>query len=88
MYDDLFGFKYDSLSCNLHFVERDKKNLITTHKGISLVTIMTNSFKSEEMIAKWEMELLDIAQGKSSKKEFLKDIEVKIKEAILKYIGK
>nr|WP_249170058.1 DNA topoisomerase 3 [Fusobacterium necrophorum] len=67
------------------FVERDKKNLIATHKGISLVTIVTDTFKSAETTAKWEMELSDIAQGKSSKEEFLKDIENEIKEAVLTY---
>ena len=65
------------------FVERDKKNLIATHKGISLVTIVADTFKSAETTAKWEMELSDIAQGKSSKKEFLKDIENEIKEVVL-----
>lgn len=67
------------------FVERDKKNLVATHKGISLVTIVSDTFKSAETTAKWEMELSDIAQGKSSKEEFLKDIENEIKEAVLIY---
>ncbi|HEL1622130.1 DNA topoisomerase 3 [Streptococcus suis] len=67
------------------FVERDKKNLVATHKGISLVTIVSDTFKSAETTAKWEMELSDIAQGKSSKEEFLKDIENEIKEAVLTY---
>lgn len=67
------------------FVERDKKNLVATHKGISLVTIVEDTFKSAETTAKWEMELSDIAQGKSSKKEFLDAIENEIKEAILTY---
>ncbi|HES6088746.1 TPA: DNA topoisomerase 3 [Streptococcus pyogenes] len=67
------------------FVERDKKNLIATHKGISLVTIISDTFKSAETTAKWEMELADIAKGKSSKEKFLKDIESEIQEAVLKY---
>ena len=67
------------------FVERDKKNLIATHKGISLVTIVSDTFKSAETTAKWEMELADIAKGKSSKEKFLKDIESEIQEAVLKY---
>ena len=67
------------------FVERDKKNLIATHKGISLVTIVSDTFKSAETTAKWEMELADIAKGKSSKGKFLKDIESEIQEAVLKY---
>lgn len=57
------------------FVERDKKNLVATHKGISLVTIVSDTFKSSETTAKWEMELSDIASGKSSKEEFLKGID-------------
>ena len=67
------------------FVERDKKNLIATHKGISLVTIVSDTFKSAETTAKWEMELSDIAQGKSSKEEFLEEIENEIKEVVLTY---
>ncbi|NWO24434.1 DNA topoisomerase 3 [Peptostreptococcaceae bacterium oral taxon 081] len=67
------------------FVERDKKNLIATHKGISLVTIASDTFKSAETTAKWEMELSDIAQGKSSKEEFLEEIENEIKEVVLTY---
>ena len=68
------------------FVERDKKNLVATHKGISLVTILSDSFKSAETTAKWEMELSDIAQGKSSKEEFLEEIENEVKEVVLTYI--
>ena len=67
------------------FVERNKKNLIATHKGISLVTIVSDTFKSAETTAKWEMELSDIAQGKSSKEEFLEAIENEIKEAVSTY---
>lgn len=67
------------------FVERDKKNLVATHKGIRLVTIVSDTFKSAETTAKWEMELSDIAQGKSSKEEFLEAIENELKEAVLTY---
>ena len=67
------------------FVERDKKNLIATHKGISLVTIVSDTFKSAETTARWETELADIAKGKSSKEKFLKDIESEIQEVVLKY---
>ena len=68
------------------FIERDKKNLIATHKGISLVTIVSDTFKSAGTTAKWEMELSDIAQGKSSKKNFLEAIETEIKEVVSTYI--
>ena len=67
------------------YVERDKKNLIATEKGISLVTIVADSFKSAKTTAQWEMQLTKIAKGKSSKKEFLEGIENEIKEAVLTY---
>ncbi|HEK9862958.1 TPA: DNA topoisomerase 3, partial [Streptococcus equi subsp. equi] len=41
------------------FIQRDKKNLVATHKGISLITIVADNFKSAETTAKWEMELSD-----------------------------
>ena len=67
------------------FIERDKKNLIATHKGISLITIVADTFKSAETTAKWEMELSDIAQGKSSKEEFLNTIEYEIRNELSHY---
>lgn len=70
---------------NKGFVTRDKKNIIATHIGISLVTIVAEAFKSPETTAKWEMELLDIANGKIGKKEFLSKIEREIKDTISLY---
>lgn len=67
------------------FIQRDKKNLIATHKGISLVTIVADSFKSAETTAKWEMELSDISQGKSSKEEFLRRVEAEIRNELSRY---
>ena len=67
------------------FIERDKKNLIATRKGKSLIEIVADTFKSAEMTAQWEMQLSDIAQWKSSKEEFLDSIEAEIKNAVAKY---
>lgn len=67
------------------FIERDKKNLIATHKGISLITIVADTFKSAETTAKWEMELVNILQGKSSKEEFLNTIEHEIRNELSHY---
>ena len=64
------------------FIERDKKNLIATNKGISLVTIVSDTFKSAETTAKWEMKLSDIANGKANKDDFLKCIENEIRETV------
>lgn len=67
------------------FIERDKKNLIATYKGISLVTIVSDAFKSAETTAGWEMKLSDIANGKADKDDFLKGIENEIRETVGKY---
>ncbi|HEK9346695.1 TPA: DNA topoisomerase 3 [Streptococcus equi subsp. equi] len=67
------------------FIQRDKKNLVATHKGISLITIVTDNFKSAETTAKWEMELSDISQGKSSKEEFLRRVEAEIRNELSRY---
>ena len=64
------------------FIERDKKNMIATPKGKSLIEIVADNFKSAKTTAKWEMELSEIAQGKSSKKEFLEKIEEQIKHTV------
>lgn len=64
------------------FIERDKKNLIATNKGISLVTIVSDTFKSAETTAEWEMKLSNIANGKANKDDFLKCIENEIRETV------
>lgn len=67
------------------FVERDKKNLLATHKGINLITIVAEKFKSAETTAKWELELSDIASGKENKEEFLRRIEKEIQSLVEQY---
>ena len=67
------------------FIQRDKKILVATHKGISLITIVADNFKSAETTAKWEMELSDISQGKSSKEEFLRRVEAEIRNELSRY---
>lgn len=64
------------------FIEREKKNLIATNKGISLVTIVSDTFKSAETTAEWEMKLSDIANGKVNKDDFLKCIKNEIRETV------
>lgn len=52
---------YRNLIYKVSLLKEIKKNLIATHKGISLITIVADTFKSVETTAKWEMELSDIA---------------------------
>ncbi|NSQ70891.1 DNA topoisomerase III, partial [Enterococcus faecalis] len=67
------------------YIKREKKNLISTRKGLNLVTIVIDEFKSPKTTAKWEMRLSDIAKGKEYKENFLKEIEEEIKNTIGKY---
>ena len=67
---------------NKGYVERDKKNLLATHKGASLVAIVANEFKSAETTSHWEMKLSDIASGKFSKDEFIGAIQKTIQKTI------
>lgn len=69
------------------FVTRDKKNLIPTQKGISLITIVGENIKSSKMTANWEMKLSEIASGKYNDKVFLQEIEDEIVETIKLYKG-
>ncbi|MFM1582339.1 DNA topoisomerase 3 [Helcococcus ovis] len=67
------------------YVERDKKNLIATNKGVSLVTIVYEHFKSPKTTAMWEMKLADIAKGTLKQSTFLAEIESEIKELVKRY---
>ncbi len=66
-------------------VERDRKYLLATHKGVGLITVVSDTFKSATTTSKWEMELTRIAQGKATKEEFLRSLEEEIKSTIQQY---
>jgi len=67
------------------FVERDNKNLIATDKGKKLISVIDEAFCSADMTANWEMQFSEIARGKITEAEFLKDIEKEIKKIIASY---
>ena len=67
---------------NKGYVERDKKNLLATHKGTSLVAIVADEFKSAETTSHWEIKLSNIASGKFSKDEFIGAIQKTIQKTI------
>lgn len=67
------------------YIKRDKRNLISTRKGLNLVSIVIDEFKSPKTTAEWEMRLSEIANGKKDKEIFLKEIEEEIKNTIGRY---
>ena len=67
------------------YIKRNKRNLISTRKGLNLVSIVIDEFKSPKTTAEWEMRLSEIANGKEDKEIFLKEIEKEIKNTIGRY---
>ena len=68
------------------FLERhgDKKtcHLVSTEKGISLITVMPEQIQSASMTAEWETKLLQVQQGELSAEEFMQEIETMISDLV------
>ncbi|MCW5590020.1 MAG: DNA topoisomerase 3 [Legionellales bacterium] len=60
---------------NRGFIERKKKQLISTKRGRSLIDIVPEQMKNPATTALWEQELDNIAEGKGELSEFLLDQE-------------
>ena len=57
------------------YVERNKKNLIPTVKGIELISVVPEKFKQPELTAEWEEKLEGIRAGKVDAEAFLDGIK-------------
>ena len=69
------------------FVRRERKYLIPTQDGISLITILPEELTSAKMTAEWEMELAHIAQGKGKGEDFIERIEIMVSMLVSRYDG-
>lgn len=58
-----------------NFIQREKKNLIATEKGIALVNVVSDFLKDANTTSIWEMKLHDISLDKYEEDKFLKEIE-------------
>lgn len=56
------------------YVERKKKNLIATSKGVELIRIVPDKLKSAQITAQWENKLTEISHGARSADDFLQEI--------------
>ena len=56
------------------FVERKKKNLITTEKGRNLIAVLPDVLTSPKLTAEWEHRLMQIQRGKLSPDVFMDNI--------------
>lgn len=59
-----------------HYIERIKKSIVPTEKGISLIdTLPLEDIKSAKLTASWENRLYDVEMGKEDFQKFISDIE-------------
>lgn len=56
------------------YMERDKKKLVPTPKGIHLIYLAESDIKSPELTGNWEKRLADISRGKDSSADFMQAI--------------
>lgn len=57
------------------FILREKKNLISTERGRSLIdSVPVEELKSAELTGRWEARLSNISEGKDSRQQFMADV--------------
>lgn len=57
-----------------HYVERRKKNIVSTEKGRSLIQVVAEPLKSPELTGKWEQRLKDVEDGAEDARAFYDSI--------------
>ena len=57
------------------FVERQKKNLVPTDKGISLITVLPDTLTSAKLTAEWESQLKQVEHGEIEDNTFMNSIK-------------
>ena len=55
------------------YIERNKKNLIATSKGVNIIKILPKQLKSPTTTAEWENNLKEVERGNISKDSFMND---------------
>lgn len=70
------------------YIERQKKNLLVTEKGESLVKVVPDNLKSAKKTSEWENILTEISTGDKDSAEFMGDIEKEVVELVKEYPSK
>lgn len=68
---------------NRGYAEMKGKALIPTKLGIDLIEVAPDDFKTPEITANWEEKMIDIKEGKVTRKEFQRDIREYVTNTIL-----
>ena len=67
------------------FVQREKKQLVPTEKGIKLVQTIPETLKSAELTAQWEEKLSEVQRGERSPGDFMDGIAIMLHELVKSY---
>ena len=63
-------------------VKRDERKLISTDKGEQLVSLVADFLRNPNTTVDWEVKLHEISEGKADLKDFIGDVEKRIREVI------
>ncbi len=63
-------------------IKRDERKLISTDKGEQLVSLVADFLRNPNTTVDWEVKLYEIAEGKADLKDFIGDVEKRIREVI------
>lgn len=69
------------------FVERRKKQLIPTEKGMELIKVLPEALKSAALTAQWEAKLKEVERGVCSAASFMAEITQMTEELVKSYAG-
>ena len=63
-------------------IKRDERKLISTDKGEKLISLVADFLRNPNTTVDWEVKLYEIAEGKADLKDFIGDVEKRIREVI------
>ncbi|HGS8953091.1 TPA: DNA topoisomerase 3 [Clostridioides difficile] len=67
---------------NKELIKRDERKLISTEKGEKLVSLVADFLRNPNTTVDWEVKLYEISEGKADLKDFIGDVEKRIREVI------
>ncbi len=67
------------------YVERNKKQLVSTERGRALIDIVPPAVRSAELTAEWENKLLELERGERNDGKFIEDICEYVKQSCRAY---
>ena len=67
------------------FIERNKKQITATEKGVNLINVLPDTVKSAKLTADWEIRLQAIEKGSERAEDFMTDIENYVRQTVSEY---